>query len=65
MAKEKSVKSVVLSLRLKPESRNRLDDLVVILGNQFWTTVSRVQAFNVAVQEALERRKPAKQGREM
>lgn len=50
-------KTLTLSVRVKPEERDRLDELAKILGVQLGTEVTRVQAFNVAVKEALDRRK--------
>lgn len=51
-----STKTLTMSLRVKPDEKNRLDELAKILGKQLGTEVTRVQAFNVAVKEAIERR---------
>lgn len=53
-------KTVTLGLRITPESRDRLDHLVDLLSEQLGDRVSRVQAFNVAVREAIKRREGEK-----
>lgn len=57
MENEYIPKTVTLSIRVKPEDKARLDELAEILGKQLGTEVTRVQAFNVAVKEAIEKRK--------
>lgn len=49
-------KSVTLGLRVTPGDRDLLDHLVELISEQLGTRVSRVQAFNVAVKEAVRRR---------
>lgn len=53
----KKTKTLTLSVRIKPEERDRFDELTELLGKQLGTAVSRAQAFNVAIKEAIERRK--------
>ena len=50
-------KTLTLSVRIKPCEKDRLDELRGLLGNQLGTEVSRAQAFNVAVKEAIEKRR--------
>ena len=50
-------KTLTLSVRIKPCEKDRLDELRGLLGNQLGTEVSRSQAFNVAVKEAIEKRR--------
>lgn len=57
MRDEHNPRTLTLSVRVKPEERDRLDELAKILGRQLGTEVTRAQAFNVAVKEALEKRK--------
>lgn len=52
-----SSKTLTLSVRIKPEERERLDELAKILGEQLGAEVTRAQAFNVAVKEAIEKRR--------
>lgn len=47
---------MTLGFRVSPESRDLLDHLVDLLSEHLGTRVSRAQAFNVAVKEAVERR---------
>lgn len=56
MKEENKTKTLTVSLRVKPEEKDRLDQLANILGVQLGTEVTRAQAFNVATKEALERR---------
>lgn len=49
-------KTVTLGLRVTPENRDLLDRLVELISEQLGTRVSRVQAFNIAVKEAVRRR---------
>lgn len=57
MKENNATKTVTLSIRIKPEEKDRLDELAKILGERLGTEITRSQAFNVAVKEALEKRK--------
>lgn len=48
--------TVPFSMRITLDSRDRLDRLAAILSEKLGDQVTRVQAFNVAIKEALERR---------
>lgn len=56
MKKPNEAKTLTLSIRVKPEARDRLDELSKVLGQQLGMEVTRAQAFTVAMKEALEKR---------
>lgn len=54
--KQGKCRTTTLSIRVKPEDKERLDGLAHALGGELGIEMTRPQAFGVAIREALERR---------
>lgn len=50
-------KSIMLTVRVSEQTKHVLRQLVLLMGNELGTTVSQTQAIEIAIHEALRRRK--------